>query len=123
MGKPYSGDFRKGAVAAVVSGGLSCNEAARQFGVAVSTVIGWVRRQRQTGSLVPGKMGGHRAKAISGEHRVWMLERIGAGDFTLRGLVAELEKVLLPTLRPGDIVIMDNSAATEAVSCASSSAP
>jgi transposase len=89
MGKPYSVDFRKRAVAAV-SGGLSCNEAAKQFGVAVSTVIGWVRRQRQTGSLAPGKMGGHRTKAISGEHRVWMLERIGAGDFTLRGLVAEL---------------------------------
>jgi transposase len=73
-----------------VTGGLSCNEAGKQFGVAVSTAIGWVRRQRETGSLVPGKMGGHRPKAISGKHRVWVLERIKAGDFTLRGLVAEL---------------------------------
>ena len=34
-------------------------------------------------------MGGHRPKAISGEHRVWLLQRIKR-DFTLRGLVAEL---------------------------------
>jgi transposase len=90
MGKPYSLDFRKRAVAAVMTGGLSCNEAGKQFGVAVSTVIGWVRRQRETGSIAPGKMGGHRPKAISGEHRIWVLERTKAGDFTLRGLVAEL---------------------------------
>src|SRR5213082_185207 len=56
--------------------------------VAVSTAIGWVRRQRETGSVAPGKIGGHRPKAISGEHRVWVLERIKR-DFTLRGLVAE----------------------------------
>jgi transposase len=90
MGKPYSLDFRKRVVAAVVTGGLSCNEAGKQFGVAVSTAIGWVRRQRETGNIAPGKMGGHRPKAISGEHRVWVLERIESGDFTLRGLAAEL---------------------------------
>jgi transposase len=88
MGKPYSLDLRKRLVAAVVTGGLSCNQAADQFGVAVSTAIGWVRRQRETGSLAPGKMGGHRPKAISGEHRDWALERTRR-DFTLRGLVAE----------------------------------
>jgi len=89
MGKPYSEDLRKRVVAAVVNGGLSCNEAAKQFGIAVSTAIGWVRRQRETGSVAPGKMGGHRPKAISGEHRVWILGRIKR-DFTLRGLVVEL---------------------------------
>jgi transposase len=35
-------------------------------------------------------MGGHRPKAISGEHRQWVLQRTEGGDFTLRGLVAEL---------------------------------
>jgi len=68
MGKPYSMDLRKRVVTAVVTGGLSCNQAAKQFGIAVSTAIGWVRRQRQTGSVAAGKMGGHRSKAISGEH-------------------------------------------------------
>jgi transposase len=88
MGRPYSEDLRKRVVAAVETGGLSCNRAAKQFGVAVSTAIGWVRLQRDTGSVAPGKMGGHRPKMISGEHRVWVLERIKR-DFTLRGLVAE----------------------------------
>ena len=32
----------------------------------------------------------HKPKAISGEHRLWLLQRIKDGDFTLRGLVAEL---------------------------------
>jgi transposase len=90
MGKPYSMDLRDRAVAAVVSGGLSCHRAAKQFGLGVNTVITWVRRLRQTGSVAPGKMGGHRPKAISGEHRTWLLHRIKDGDFTLRGLVAEL---------------------------------
>ena len=90
MGKPYSEDLRKRVVAAVETGGLSCNRAAEQFGIAVSTAIGWVRRLRETGSVAPGKMGGHRPKAISGEHRIWLLQRIKDGDFTLRGLVAEL---------------------------------
>ncbi len=33
---------------------------------------------------------GHKPKAIAGEYRTWLLERIKAKDFTLRGLVAEL---------------------------------
>ena len=71
-------------------GGLSCHRAAAQFGVGVSTAIVWVRRFRETGSVAPGQMGGHKPKTISGEHRAWLLERAKARDFTLRGLVAEL---------------------------------
>ena len=59
MGKPYSNDLRERVVAAVQSGGLSCNQAAKQFGVAISTAINWVNRLRETGSVAPGKMGGH----------------------------------------------------------------
>jgi putative transposase len=90
MGKPYSMDLRERVVGAVETGGLSRHAAARRFGVGVSTVINWVRRQRETGSLAPGQMGGHKPKAIRGAHRVWLLQRTQAGDFTLRGLVAEL---------------------------------
>jgi transposase len=89
MGKPYSLDLRKRVVAAIESG-LSCNQAAKQFGIGISTAIGWARRLRETGSVAPGQMGGHKPKAISGEHRVWLLRRINERDFTLRGLVAEL---------------------------------
>lgn len=101
MGKPYSIDLRERVVAAVVTGGLSCRQAAKQFGVGISTAINWVKRLRETGSVTPGKMGGHRPKAISGEHAVWLLQRIQAGDFTLRGLVAELaERGLKVDYRP-----------------------
>jgi transposase len=89
MGKPYSADLRERVVAAI-EGGLSRNRAAKQFGVAVSTAIGWMQRVEQTGSIAPGQMGGHKPKAISGEHAVWLSQRITASDFTLRGLVAEL---------------------------------
>jgi transposase len=34
-------------------------------------------------------MGGHKPKAIAGEHRIWLLRRIDGKDFTIRGLVAE----------------------------------
>lgn len=90
MGKPYSIDLRARVVSAVETGGLSCNRAAKQFGVGISTAINWVKRVRETGSVAPGKMGGHKPKAISGEQRLWLLQRIKDGDFTLRGLVAEL---------------------------------
>jgi transposase len=89
MGKPYSLDLRQRVVAAI-EGGMSRNRAAKQFGVAISTAIGWMRRVQETGSVAPSKMGGHKPKTISGEHRVWLLERIKDGDFTLRGLVGEL---------------------------------
>jgi putative transposase len=90
MGKPYSIDLRERVVAAVKTGGLSCHQAAKQFGIGVNTAITWMRRLRETGSVAPGKMGGHKPKAISGAHRDWLLQRVKNGDFTLRGLVAEL---------------------------------
>ncbi len=69
MGKPYSIDLRERVVAAVETGGMSCHRAAAHFGVSISAAINWVQRLRETGSVAPGKMGGHRPKSISGEHR------------------------------------------------------
>ena len=89
MGRPYSVDLRERVVAAVDKGGLSRRRAAAHFGVGISTVIAWMRRLRETGSVRPGKMGGHKPKAIAGEHRAWLLQRAKEKDFTLRGLVAE----------------------------------
>jgi putative transposase len=83
-------DLRERAVRAVEVDGLSRHAAAARFGLGVSTVINWVRRWRETGSLRPGQMGGHKPKKISGDHRTWLLERCRAAGFTLRGLVAEL---------------------------------
>jgi transposase len=97
MGKPYPLELRKRVVAAVESGGLSCNQAAQQFGIGISTAIGWVNRLRKTGSVAAGQMGGHKPKAISGVHREWLLQRIRDGNFTIRGLVVELAERGLKT--------------------------
>jgi putative transposase len=35
-------------------------------------------------------MGGHKPKAIRGDHHVFLARRVGEGGFTLRGLVREL---------------------------------
>ena len=86
MAKPYSTDLRERVVAAVEEGGLSRRQAAARFGVGESSAIRWVRRFRETGSVAPGQMGGHKPKAIRGADRDWLVERIKQGDFTLRGL-------------------------------------
>jgi putative transposase len=83
-------DLRERVVEAVERDGLSCNQAAARFEVAVSTAIGWVNRFRRTGSLAPDRMGGNRPKKLVGEYRDWLLQRCRDSDFTLRGLVAEL---------------------------------
>ena len=59
MGRPYSVDLRERVVRAVTKGGLSCHQAAAQFGVGISTAIFWVQRFRKTGSVKPDKVGGY----------------------------------------------------------------
>src|SRR6185437_4645747 len=89
MASPYSMDLRQRVIEAV-EGGLSCNQAAARFEVAISTAIGWVNRNRGTGSFAPDRMGGHRPKKLVGEYREWLLQRCRERAFTLRGLVSEL---------------------------------
>jgi putative transposase len=90
MAKAYSMDLRERVVEAVERDGLSCNRAAARFEVAISTAIDWVKRYRQTGSVAPRRIGGHRPKKLVGEHREWLLKRCQEGEFTLRGMVGEL---------------------------------
>jgi transposase len=89
MTRPLSDDLRERVVAAVC-GGESCRAVASRFGVAVSSVVKWSQRFRSTGSVAPGKMGGHR-KRILEPHRAFILERIGqTPHLTLHGLKDEL---------------------------------
>lgn len=90
MPRALSVDLRERVVRAVESEGLSRRRAAARFGVGVSTVIAWVRRFRDSGRLEPDRVGGCKPRTLRGEHRDWLLQRCRAGDFTLRGLVAEL---------------------------------
>ncbi|HLH12712.1 MAG TPA: IS630 family transposase [Methylovirgula sp.] len=74
MGRPLSNDLRERVVAAVAAG-ESCRSVAARFGVAVSSVVKWSQRYRATGSVSPGKMGGHR-KPVLEPHRAFIKERI-----------------------------------------------
>jgi putative transposase len=89
MGRPYTMDLRERVVAAVERG-MSRRRAARLFSVSPTAVINWMKRVRDTGSVAPGQMGGHKPRKIAGEHRTWLVERCRTGVFTLRGLVTEL---------------------------------
>ena len=89
MTRPLSNDLRERVVAAV-SGGESCRSVAARFGVAVSSVVKWSQRYRATGSVAPGKMGGHRKRLLE-PHRTFILKRLGQmPHLTLHGLKAEL---------------------------------
>src|ERR1700689_3580987 len=89
MSRPLSNDLRERVVAAVV-GGASCRTVAARFGVAVSSVVKWLQRYRATGSVAPGKMGGHRKRGLEAQ-RAFILKRIDrTPHLTLHGLKDEL---------------------------------
>lgn len=85
MARPYSIDLRERVVSAVASG-ETCRAVAARFGVAVSSVVKWSQRHRATGSVAPGKMGGHR-KWVLEPHRDFIAEEIRrTPHLTLHGL-------------------------------------
>ena len=89
MARPLSNDLRERVVAAVDSG-ESCPSVAARFDVAVSSEVKWSQRRRRTGTVAPGKMGGHR-KPVLEPHRAFIVERIEqTSHLTLHGLKAEL---------------------------------
>ena len=89
MTRALSNDLRERVVEAVGSG-ENCRTVASRFGVAVSSVVKWSQRYRATGSVAPGKMGGHR-KRILEPHRTFIVERINqTSELTLHSLKDEL---------------------------------
>ncbi len=91
MVRPYSIDLRERVVAAVRSE-ATCREVAARFGVAVSTVVKWSQRERETGTVVPGQMGGHR-KPILAPHRDWLMAQVRAvPEITLHALKDQLRE-------------------------------
>ena len=89
MTAPLSKDLRERVVGAILAG-ESCRSAASRFGVAVSSAVKWSQRYRATGSIAPGKMGGHRRRILD-PHRDFIVERISqAPHLTLHGLKEEL---------------------------------
>ena len=89
MTRPLSNDLRERVVQAVAAG-ESCRSVASRFGVAVSSVVKWSQRYRATGSVAPGKMGGHRKRVLE-PYRAFIAERISrTPHLTLHALKDEL---------------------------------
>jgi putative transposase len=89
MTAPLSNDLRQRVVNAVEAG-ESCRSVAARFGVAVSSAVKWSQLYRATGSVTPGKMGGHRKRVLE-PHRAFIVERITqTPHLTLHGLKEEL---------------------------------
>ena len=92
MSRTLSQDLRS-RVIATVDGGMSCNAAARRFGIGISTAIRWVREWRTTGIATPKAKGGdlrsHRIEVF----REVLLSAIEAHkDVTLVELAGMLER-------------------------------
>ena len=88
MTRPYSNDLRE----RVVAMARSCpnRETGSVLGVSAASVSRWSSRKRQTGSVMPAKMGGYRKPILLSEHD-WLVARLEAEpDITLRALLAEL---------------------------------
>ena len=89
MTRPFSDDLRERVVAAVL-GGESRRSAAKRFGISISAAVKLLQRHRATGSVAPGKMGGHRKRVLE-PHRAFIEARIReTPHLTLHGLKDEL---------------------------------
>ncbi len=89
MAKAFDPDLRR-RLASAVDAGASCRSVAARFAVSESAVIKLMRRFRATGSLSPGKMGGHRRPILESE-RDWLMERVAKQpDITVRALADAL---------------------------------
>jgi len=90
MSKALSVDLRERVVRAV-SDGASCRGAAARFGVSASSAIRWCARLRDTGSVVPGALGGDRRSGRIEVHAVRILLEVErTPDMTLAELKAAL---------------------------------
>src|SRR5713226_4764738 len=63
MAKPYSEDLRRRVVEAIDSG-ATIPDAAEQCGVSISSVVRFLRLQRETGSVSGAKFGGYKEFAL-----------------------------------------------------------
>jgi len=91
MGKPLAEELRRLAVEAVESG-ATIPEAAEECGISIRSVVRFLKLHRETGSIAPGKFGGHKDFALA-EHEE-LVRRLVAEqpDITLAELEARLAK-------------------------------
>ena len=91
MGKPYSDDLRERVVAAIEAGHTRV-EVAELYNMALSTVGGFIKRKRETGSISPDKFGGYKTFALEA-HTALVKELVAEqADSTLAELQIRLAK-------------------------------
>src|ERR1700685_317693 len=91
MGKPYSNDLRERVVAAIEAGRTRV-EVAELYNMALSTVGGFIKRKRETGSVRPDKFGGYKTFALE-DHTARVKELVAEQpDSTLAELQVRLAK-------------------------------
>ena len=91
MGKPYSDDLRERVVAAIEAG-YTRKEVAELYNIALSTVGGFIKRKRETGSVIPDKFGGYKTFSLE-PHTDRVKELIAEQpDITLAELQVRLAK-------------------------------
>jgi transposase len=91
MGKPYSDDLRERVVAAIEAGHTRV-EVAELYNMALSTVGGFIKRKRETGSVRPDKFGGYKTFALE-DHTARVKELVSEQpDSTLAELQVRLAK-------------------------------
>jgi transposase len=91
MPKTYSSDLRERLTAAVTSG-MSCNEAADVFSVAISTAVKWMQRLHDTGSSAAKPRGGSTSRLEQHTERILAVIK-ERPDATLKENLAALRKL------------------------------
>jgi putative transposase len=89
MTQPYSEDLRERALMRA-DAGEAVRSIAAALKISASCVSKWKKLRLETGSLLPGKMNGHKKAVLSGANADWLRKRIRSGPFSLRKLTAEL---------------------------------
>jgi transposase len=91
MGKPYSDDLRERVVAAIEAGHTR-KEVAELYNIALSTVGGFIKRKRETGSVIADKFGGYKTFSLE-PHTDRVKELVAEQpDITLAELQVRLAK-------------------------------
>ncbi|MCC6306487.1 MAG: transposase, partial [Rhodobacteraceae bacterium] len=80
----------RGRAMARLDAGETVRALAEALRIAPSGVVKWSERRRATGSVAPGKIGGHVPRKIRGAEAGWLRARMADGAFTLRGLLSGL---------------------------------
>lgn len=89
MSRPLSLNLCERVVASVLAG-ESCRSAVERFGVAVSSVVKWLQRQRAAGSVAPGKMGGTASLCLIRAAPLSPRKKTHTPHLTWHGVKAEL---------------------------------